>query len=154
MVSNSIVTVFLIYRVTEILLWKIQWKLTNMRLLKLWEKMVSSMLFTTHKLKRTWHSWNYQRPKKNNSQPKTLMPSNIQNRHWKRICCTKPLTWATVLKFQNNKIFQPNSSQDQKALQPLSTEATTSILDLILSRLQVEFMPSLTNEKYRKINRA
>ena len=135
---------------TEILLWKIPWRLTNMRLLKLWEKTENLMLFITQQLKRTWLNLNYQRPKKNNSQPRTLMPSNIQHRHWKRIYCIKPQIWAMVKKFQNNKISQPNSSQDQKALQPLSTEATTSILDLTPSRLQVEFMPSSINEKYEK----
>ena len=135
---------------TEILLWKIPWRLTNMRHLKLWEKTENLMLFIIQQSKRTWLNLNYQRPKKNNSQPRTLMPSNIQHRHWKRIYCIKPQIWAMVKKFQNNKISQPNSSQDQKALQPLSTEATSSILDLTLSRLQVEFMPSLTNEKYEK----
>ena len=134
----------------EISLWKIQWRRTNMRHLKSWEKTVNSMLSTTQQSKTTWPNLNYQRPKKDNSQPRMLMPSCIQNRHWKRICCIKPLTWVTVLKFQNNKIYQLNSSQDQKTLQPLSTEETTSILDSTLSRLQVEFMPSLTNEKYRK----
>ena len=134
---------------TEISLWKIQWRHINMRHLKSWEKMVSSMLSTTQQSNTTLPNWNYQKPKKDNSQLRTLITSYIQNRHWKRICCTKPLTWVMVLKCQNNKISQQNSSQDQKTLQPLSTEETTSILDSTLSRLQVESMLSLTNEKYR-----
>ena len=130
-VSLVFVTVFNLiskYRETENWLSKIQWEPTSTKLWKKWEKMESLTLKFMEKLRTIWPRSRSKMSFQDHSQP-WLKKLNIQNKHLIKICYTRPQTSSMDLKFQSNKICQPNTTQGQRISREPSTVVTLSTLD-------------------------
>ena len=128
------------------MLWKTQWKLLNMKLLKKWEKMEN----LTHKytlelsmimLKSKGKMWS-----QDHSQ-QLLIKLNIPNKLLRKIWFIRLLINSTAPRCHKKKTCQQNTSHVQNLSLELSMEETLSTLDWIPSKPQVDSMRPKINEQ-------
>ena len=145
-VTVSNVNIFDLYREKETLLWRIQWRLSSMKLLKKWEKMVnlthkctleSSMIMLKSKGKMLFQGHSQLKLKKLN------IPNKLSRKIW---FIRLPIN-STAQRSLKERTCQQNSSHVQNLSQVLSMEATSSTLGLILSKHLVDSTRAKTNEQ-------